>query len=187
MVREELPEIGRRLFGNVELPDLDLVPRYAPHLRTISTKAGIEVGMFHVSLWALSGLVRARILPSLAPFASILLSAKRALNVLGSDTGGMFVAFEGTNSRGQPEHHVWHLIAKSDHGPFVPAIPSVILAKRLASGEEMTRGAIPCFGLFGVAEFAREVADLDITFWWDGNRIDPAGSPVAKSKSRKQA
>jgi hypothetical protein len=45
----------------------------------------------------------------------------------------------------------------------VPAIPAVILAKRLAAGKGPPAGASPCFGLFTLAEFAAETADLDIT------------------------
>jgi hypothetical protein len=44
----------------------------------------------------------------------------------------------------------------------VPAIASVILAKRLMAGTGPAPGAQPCFGLFTPAEFDDEVADLDI-------------------------
>jgi hypothetical protein len=46
----------------------------------------------------------------------------------------------------------------------VPAISSVILAKRLAAGAGPELGARPCFALFTPADFAAEVSDLDITF-----------------------
>jgi hypothetical protein len=42
-------------------------------------------------------------------------------------------------------------------------MPSVILAKRLLAGAVAQRGAMPCLGLFTLADFVAEVADLDIT------------------------
>ena len=56
------------------------------------------------------------------------------------------------------------LVARSGDGPYVPAIASVILAKRLVAGSGPQPGAQPCFALFTPADFAAEVSDLDITF-----------------------
>ena len=68
----------------------------------------------------------------------------------------------GRGNDGRPKTLAWHLIARSGHGPYVPAIPAVILAKRLARARAAA-GARPCFGLFTLDEFEAEVADLDIT------------------------
>ena len=57
----------------------------------------------------------------------------------------------------------WTLVARRGDGPYVPAMASVILAKRLVAGEGPPPGATPCFGLFPLADFEAEVADLDIT------------------------
>jgi hypothetical protein len=38
----------------------------------------------------------------------------------------------------------------------------VIVARKLARGEIEARGARPCLGLFTLAEFMAEIADLDI-------------------------
>ena len=74
----------------------------------------------------------------------------------------MFVTMAGRGNDGRPKMLAWHLIARSGHGPYVPAIPAVILAKRLASGRGPTAGARAAFGLFSLSEFEAEVADLDI-------------------------
>jgi saccharopine dehydrogenase-like NADP-dependent oxidoreductase len=160
--RHRFPEIGARWLGNVDVPDLDLLPAHYPALLTVRFTAGLEVAAFHLGLWGLSWLVRAGLVRDLAPLAATLLGAKRRLRFLGSDTGGMFVTLRGRASDGAPKALSWHLIARSGHGPYVPAIASVILAKRLIAGTGPAPGAWPCFGLFTLEEFASEVADLDI-------------------------
>jgi len=72
------------------------------------------------------------------------------------------VTLEGTDQAGAPKRLDWHLVAGSGHGPFVPATPAVLLAKRLLAGTLTTRGAMPCLGLFSLDEFLAEIADLDI-------------------------
>ncbi len=150
-------------MSNVDVPDLELLPRHYPELRTARFSAGLEVGIFHLGLWAASGLVRTGLVRDLAPLARPMLALKRRMSALGSDTGGMFVRVAGRDSQGAPRAATWTLIARSGDGPYVPALASVILAKRLVAGEGPAPGAAACFGLFPLADFEAEVADLDIT------------------------
>ena len=160
--RHRFPDIGARLMCDVDVPDVALLPQHYPGLRTARFCAGLEVAPFHIGLWALSWLVRSGIVSSLTPLAGPLLRAKRTLGFLGSDTGGMFVTMRGTGPDGAAHELRWILIARSGHGPYVPAVASVILAKRLAGDHDLAAGARPCFGLFSTQEFAAETADLEI-------------------------
>jgi Saccharopine dehydrogenase NADP binding domain len=160
--RHRFPQIGARWMSNVEVPDLDLLPAHYPALQTARFNAGLEVGLFHLGLWGLAWLVRAGLVRDAGRLAAPLLAAKRRLRILGSDAGGMFVTLYGRDARGQPRTIEWTLIARSGDGPYVPAIASVILAKRLAAGTGPAPGARPCFALFSPADFAAEVADLEI-------------------------
>ena len=45
----------------------------------------------------------------------------------------------------------------------IPAIASVILARKLVRGEVVPRGAMVCSELFTLEEFMAEVADLDVS------------------------
>jgi hypothetical protein len=74
----------------------------------------------------------------------------------------MFMTLEGSGPDGGAKRIDWHIVADSGHGPYIPAIPSVIVARKLARGEIEARGARPCLGLFTLAEFMAEIADLDI-------------------------
>ena len=161
-------EIGSRLLGACDVPDLDLFPARYPTLRTQRFLAGVEVKAFHAGIWALSWLVRAGLLARPERLGRPMLAVKRRLGFLGSDRGAMFVTLEGTDAAGSARRVTWTLVARQGHGPFIPATPAVILAKRLAGrdptlrGAPPLRGAMPCVGLFTLDEFTAEVADLDI-------------------------
>jgi len=168
--RHRFPEIGPRWMSDVAVPDLDLLPTRYPTLQTLRFSAGLEVTLFHLGVWGLSWLARAGVVRDLGPMAAPLLAIKRSLRFLGSDRGGMFVTLRGRDRAGAPKTLSWHLIARSGHGPYVPAMASVILAKRLCAGRGPPSGALPCLGLFALSEFETEVADLDIfcTAEWAG-------------------
>jgi hypothetical protein len=161
--RHRFPKIGTRWMSDVDVPDLELMPQHFPSLQSVRFRAGVEVGAFHLGLWSLSWLVRAGLIRDLGRLASPLLRAKRTLSFLGSDRGGMYVTLSGRDANGSARELHWHLIAGSGHGPYVPGIASVILAKRLVAGRAPEPGARPCFALFTVADFEAEVVDLDIT------------------------
>ena len=158
-----IPGLGARWLGAVDTPDLDLLPLRYPGLRNVQVFAALEVGAFHLGLWGLSWLVRGGLVRRPERLAAPLLRAKHALRFLGSDVGGMAVTLEGKGKDGSPLRVDWRLIARRGHGPYVPAMASVILAKRLLAGTLVARGAMPCLGLFTLADFLAEVADLDMT------------------------
>jgi saccharopine dehydrogenase-like NADP-dependent oxidoreductase len=160
--RHAFPEIGPRWMGYADVPDLDLFPATYPALRTARTWAGVEVGLYHLGIWSLSTLVRAGMVRSLEPLAEPMLAIKQRLSFLGTDQGGMFVLLQGLDGGGALRRVAWHLLARRGHGPYVPAIASVILARRLARGEAPVFGARPCFEQFTLEDFLAEVADLDI-------------------------
>lgn len=161
LARHTFPEIGPRWMSYADVPDLELLPGLYPRVASVRFRAGLEVAAFHLGLWMLSWLVRAGVIEDASRMARPLLALKRRLAVLGTDRGAMHVTLEGRIG-GKTRRIAWHLVAGSGHGPYVPAIASVLLARRLARGGEQRRGAMPCLGLFTLDEFEREVADLDM-------------------------
>ena len=161
--RRSFGAAGRRWLGYVDVPDLDLLPAHVAGLRTVGFQAGLEVPAFHLGLWAAAWLVRSGLVSSLAPLAPRLLAFKRAFHRLGSDRGGMIVAMRGLGRDGRPKAVTWLLVARRGHGPYVPALASVALARRLASGAETRRGAHPCCGLVSLDDILAEAQGLDIT------------------------
>lgn len=156
------PVAGTRWLGACDVPDLTLFPQRYPTLRTQRFLAGVEVKLFHGSLWALSWLVRWRLLQGLERLAHSLIAVKRRLHFLGSDRGLMFVRLQGRSSDRGSRSAEWTLVAFDGHGPYIPATPAVIIARALANGHQPRRGAMPCLDLMTLAEFTNEVADLQI-------------------------
>jgi hypothetical protein len=154
--------LGARWLGRCEVPDLDLLPQRYPTLGTVEVYAALEVAAFHVGLWGLSWLVRAGLLRGPERLARPLLALKHALSHLGSDVGGMAVALEGRGSDGTSRRINWRLTAKRGCGPYIPATPAVLIAKRLLAGRLAARGAMPCVGLLSLDDLLAELADLDV-------------------------
>lgn len=161
--RGSFGDAGGRWLGYVDIPDLDLLPAHVAGIRTVRFQAGLEVPLFHLGLWCASWLVRSGLVSSLAPLAPPLLAIKRTLRRLGSDRGGMAVTMRGLGRTGKPTALAWLLVARSNHGPYVPALASVALAKRIASGVETRHGALPCHGIVPLADLLAEAQGLDIT------------------------
>lgn len=160
--RASFGKAGRRWLGYVDVPDLDLLPERVTGVQTVRFQAGLEVSFFHLGLWAASWLVRAGLVQSLAPLAPGLLAVKRRLGWLGSDRGGMIVTLRGVGHDGAPKALTWLLEALSGHGPYVPTLTSVALARRLASGAETRTGAYACQAMVPLADILAEAKGLDI-------------------------
>lgn len=160
--RRVLPGLGGRWIGHCDAPDRDLFPQRYPGLKSADVYAALEVGAFHLGLWALSGLTRAGLIRNPENLAGPLVAIKRKLGFLGTDRGGMLVSMHGTGHDGAPKRIDWHLVAGSGHGPYIPATAAVLLARRLLDGTLQKRGAMPCVGLFTLDEFLTEIGHLDI-------------------------
>ena len=145
--RRRLPGLGARLLGLCDVPDLDLFPARYPGLDDVKVYAALEVGAFHLGLWGLSWLVRGGLLRRPERLAGAAARGQAAAAVPrvrprrhGGDAGG-------PRRRGRPKRMDWHLVAGSGHGPYIPATPAVLLAKRLLGGKMTTRGAMPCLAV----------------------------------------
>lgn len=154
--------VGRRWMGSCDVPDLDLLPKRYPGLRTATFHAGFASGPGHWLVWALSGLVRAGLVRSLVPLAPLLNRASQIIAPVVSDKGAMFVVMEGVGSDGAPLRKCWHLLAARNHGPHIPCGASIALARKLAAGENLPKGAMPCMGLLGVEDYLAALRHLDI-------------------------
>lgn len=172
LYRHEFPSpIGGRWISRCDIPDLDLFPRRYPSVHTVSFHAGFASTSGQWVVWILANLVRLRVLPSVAPFAAPLTRIARWMEPFGSDKGGMFVALKGLGRNGQPLCITWNLIARQNHGPFIPCGAAIALASKLARGVKLPAGATPCMGLLTLNEYLGPLTDLDIEH--DAFYIDP--------------
>lgn len=154
--------LGWRLLGNCNVPDLELFPKRYPGLKTIKFYAGLELPFIHVTLWALSWLVRIGLVKNLVPSAPILLKLSFLFDWLGSANSGFHMSLSGQDESGKDKTIHFELTAKSGDGPFIPCMPAILLAKKLAKGELKDKGAMPCIGLITRDEYLNALSSLDI-------------------------
>ena len=110
----------------------------------------------------MSWLARLGVVANWARYAAPITRLSRWFERFGSDAGGMFMQLSGRGHNAQPKTLRWTLLAEQGHGPYIPTLPAVILAKKLARNELPLTGATACLELFTLAEFFTEVADLSI-------------------------
>ena len=156
------PELGWRLFGACDIPDLDLFPHRYPDLRELRFAAGHEIALLHLGTWGLSWLVRAGLIRRLETHAEALLGLAFRFDRLGSSRSGMHMILRGTGRDGRPLERRFFLIARSGHGPYIPCMPVILLARRLARGEPIAPGARPCLDLIALPEYLDALRGLDI-------------------------
>jgi hypothetical protein len=170
--RRKLPGLGARWVSACDMPEPRLFARRFG-VRDTFAGAGLELSILHLALWLLGWLVRLRILSSLLPAATPLAAIVARLRGFGTDRGGLRVDVWG--SFGQ---RIWCLLAEGGDGPFVPATPAAALVRRLAQGELVTRGAMPCLGLLSLADLEAEWqrAGLRVAAGWgeDGSGLRPS-------------
>ncbi|MDB5810747.1 MAG: saccharopine dehydrogenase [Betaproteobacteria bacterium] len=139
-----------------DVPDLALLPARYPGVGTVEFRAALELRILHLGLWCAAALRRRNNELPLERWVLALGRVVNALNVFGSDRGGMSVSVAGTRHDGSRARIEWHLTAESNHGPEIPCMAAIMLAQKLAQGEIATRGAFPCMGFLALPDFEAE-------------------------------
>ena len=158
------PELGKRLLGNCNIPDLELFPKRYPELETIRFYAGLELPFVHITLWALSWLARIGLVKSLEPLAPILMKLSFLFDVLGTASSGFHMELTGEDKNGLEKTIEFELTARSGDGPYIPCMPAILLAKKLANDEITHRGAMPCVGMISRSEYLAALGEMDISW-----------------------
>lgn len=157
-------QLGWRLLGNCNVPDLELFPIMYPELKTVRFYAGLELPFIHTALWALSWLVRIGLVKKLESFASLLLKLSFLFDRFGSADSGFHMDLTGRDTGGQKKTLQFNLTARNGDGPFIPCMPAILLAKKLADDSIKERGALPCVGMITLNEYLDALGDLDISW-----------------------
>lgn len=157
------PELGRRWFGYCDIPDLDLFPKRYPGLRHMRFSAGHEIALLHWGTWLLSWGVRSKLLPRLDRWADTLLNASFLFDPLGSGRSGFHMVVRGEDCDGRPVKRRHWIIARQGHGPNIPCMPAILIARRLAHGEAIAPGARPCLDLIALEDYLAALEGLDVS------------------------
>ncbi len=154
--------LNTRPLGNCDIPDLDIFPKRYPELKTIRFEAGLELKILHFGLWSLSWLVRLRLLPSLQGLAPFLLKISRIFDPFGKDDSGFYMKLSGSGEDGHPKDITFDLVARNGDGLYIPSMPAILMAKKLASGEISETGAQPCVGFITLNEYLSALGEFKI-------------------------
>jgi hypothetical protein len=158
------PGIGWRLLGNCNVPDLELFPKIYLDLKTVRFYAGLELPFIHFALWGLSWFVRAGLIKSLKASAPLLLKLSFLFDWLGSSNSGFHMELSGKDKNGAEKAINFELTARSGDGPYIPCMPAILIAKKLASGEIENAGASACIGIISKQEYLEALESLDISW-----------------------
>lgn len=157
-VRVEFLRMKPRLGSLCDIPDLELFPARYAGVRDVMFRAALEVGLSQRGLAWLAAWRRRGWIARPERFAGLLNAAASWFDPFGTSLGGMVVRVNGETADGRAVARAWHVAADDDHGPEIPCMAAILLARRLARGQALPAGAVPCMGLLDLAEFAPEFA-----------------------------
>jgi Saccharopine dehydrogenase NADP binding domain len=149
--------LPRTTFSLVDVPDLTLLADLWPEVQDIWVGAAPVPAIWHRLLRWLAWGVRARVLPSLTPLASLMY---RTMNVLtwGERRGGMFVEVTGRRTDGVVVKRSWHLLAEGDDGPLIPCMAVEAVVRHMLDGRAPAPGARAAMREIEVDDYARAFA-----------------------------
>lgn len=154
--------IGKRWLANVDIPDLELFPARYPGIKTVTFQAGLELAFLHLGMVAMAKLAKLGLVKDWSVFTKPIFNASSLFDKLGTDNGGMQLTLSGLDLERQPKTIIWTLFAERGVGPYIPTLSAIILAKKLINNELTLSGAMPCLGLYSLAEFDAEATLLGI-------------------------
>ena len=155
-VRVAFARLRPRLGALCDIPDLELFPTHYRVARRVMFRAALEVGLTQRAFALLSRLRVLGVLPRPQRMAGLLNAVSPALDFLGTALGGMVVRVAGADAQGGDVARSWHIAADHDHGPEIPCMAAILLARKLATGTALPVGAHACVSLLKLAEFQPE-------------------------------
>jgi hypothetical protein len=157
-VKVEFARMKPRRGALCDIPDLELFPARYAGVQSVMFRAALEVGLAQHAFAFMAFMHRMGLLPTPQKLAPLLHSAGGVFDALGTALGGMVVRVEGTDAQGAPARRAWHVAADDNHGPEIPCMAAILLARRLARGDALPIGAHVCAGLLALSGFEPEFA-----------------------------
>ncbi len=155
--------VGTRLLGRCDVPDLDLLPKRYPGLKTVNFHAGFASDAGHRFVEWVAKRVQTGKMRSALPLAPLVNTIGKWMQPLLSDRGAMFIRMEGPHvENGAPHALTWNLIARENHGPNIPCAAAIALTGKLAAGAVLPVGAMPCMGLLDVQDMMDTLKGLSV-------------------------
>lgn len=147
-----------RVGALCDIPDLELFPSHYRVRQRVWFAAALEVSLAQWSFAAIAALRARGLLRQPERLAGLLHRTGGVLDFLGTPLGGMVVHVRGIDGSGMLRHRSWHIAADDDHGPEIPCMAAIVLARQLAQGKSLPIGAHTSMGLVPLEAFAPEFA-----------------------------
>ena len=164
LTRHAYTGLGKRCLSYCDIPDLDLFTKRYPELETIEFRAGLELGIVHVTLWLLTWLVRFKLLKSLRPMANVLLKMSSWFNRFGSGNSAFHMLLAGQSHNGDEKVVHFELIARDGHGAYIPCVPAILITRKLLFSKLSESGASACMGFITMDEYLDQLKHLNISW-----------------------
>jgi saccharopine dehydrogenase-like NADP-dependent oxidoreductase len=152
------PRMNPRRAALCDIPDLELFPSHYQVKDAVMFRAALEVPLSQSAFAWLAALRRWGLLPRPQALAPWLQRGAPLFDRGGSALGGMYVQVTGLNALGHHADARWDIAADHDHGPEIPCMAAILLARRLARGNGPSPGAHTATGLLTLDEFSPEFA-----------------------------
>ncbi|GAA6142942.1 saccharopine dehydrogenase NADP-binding domain-containing protein [Hydrogenophaga sp. 5NK40-0174] len=123
-----------RLGAVCDIPDLQLFPEHYSVRNSVRFRAALEVGLSQRAFAWLAYCVQRGWIRHPERLASVMHRFAPMFDRWGSALGGMVVSVDGLDEQGKAIHREWHISADNDHGPEIPTMAAILLARQLASG-----------------------------------------------------
>ncbi len=150
-----------RLAAVCDIPDLELLPAHYRVAQRVDFRAALEVGLAQRAFAAIAALRAWGVLRRPERLAGLMHRMGGVFDFLGTPLGGMVVRVAGADAHGAPRRRAWHIAADNDHGPEIPCMAAILLARQLAHGEALPTlpmGAHTSTSLLRLEAFAPEFA-----------------------------
>jgi hypothetical protein len=154
-------------FALVDVPDLEVLPKEWPGLRSIWVGAGPKPAVLHRLLWLAGWAVRLRIMPSLVPIARLMDWVVNHVR-WGEHRGGMIVEVAGGGRKLS-----WHMLAEGDAGPLIPSMAVEAIVRKYLDGKVPAAGARPAHRELELSDYEAIFARRGIA---SGVRREPVGT-----------
>ena len=139
-----------------DIPDLELFPARYAGVSEVMFRAALEVAATQYGFATLAALRRVGLPLGSQRLARWLHRAGTLFDGFGTPDGGMVVRMRGVGRDGAGLQLAWNIFAPDHHGPEIPCMAAILLARRLAGGKALPPGATPCMGLLRLEDFAPE-------------------------------
>lgn len=165
--------VGMRWHAAVDAPDTTLFPARYAGVRDITVRFGLELPILQFGMSVFSALGRIGLVRDWSRHARTLKWLGDRLIGFGSANGAMHVEVDGLARDGGAITRRWVLVARDNHGPYVPTLAAVALVRQALEPGALRPGASACVGLVSLAAIEREARGLAISM----ATVSPSRSP----------